>query len=88
MAVHQNPESPELGDSIYHYKNSFLFGAAHVFTTVVASLLPLLSIIVLFLLSSNTLKLVVITVFTACFSLALALMTNARRIEIFGATAA
>ncbi|KAK2604475.1 hypothetical protein N8I77_007402 [Diaporthe amygdali] len=84
----KDPECPELGDSIYHYEKSLLFGAADIFTTVIASLLPMLSIIVLFFMSSNALKLVVITVFSACFSLALALTTNARRIEIFAATAA
>ncbi|KAG6364453.1 hypothetical protein INS49_006054 [Diaporthe citri] len=83
-----DPESPELGDSIYHYKKSLLFGAADIFTTVVASLLPMLSIIVLFFVSSNALKLIIITLFSAPFSLALALMTTARRIEIFAATAA
>ncbi|KAK2607899.1 hypothetical protein N8I77_006542 [Diaporthe amygdali] len=84
----KNPESPELGDGIYNYKESILSSAANVFTTVVASLLPLLSITVLYIIQSNTMKLGVIVAFSACFSLALALMTNARRIEIFAATAA
>ncbi|KAL1850147.1 hypothetical protein Daus18300_013015 [Diaporthe australafricana] len=84
----KDPESPELGDGIYNYKESVLSSTADVFTTVVASLLPLLSITVLYVVHSNTMKLGIIVVFSACFSLALALMTNARRIEIFAATAA
>lgn len=56
--------------------------------TVVASLLPVGSIIVLYFISSMTTRLVIIGVFTAIFSLALGLLTNGRLVEIFSATAA
>lgn len=84
----QDPESPELGDGLYNYKEAMLPSTANIFTTVLASLLPLLSITVLYAVHSDTVKLEIIVVFSACFSLALALTTNARRIEIFAATAA
>ncbi|KAH8776511.1 hypothetical protein F5883DRAFT_248746 [Diaporthe sp. PMI_573] len=84
----KDPESPELGDGLYNYKESILSSTANIFTTVLASLLPLLSITVLYTIQSDTIKLGVIVIFSACFSLALALTTNARRIEIFAATAA
>jgi hypothetical protein len=57
-------------------------------TTVVASLLPLCSVIVLYVVQSNGLRLGIIVILSACFSLALALMTNARKIEVFAATSA
>lgn len=65
-----------------------LASAVDILTTVVASLLPLLSILILFLVSSDTIKLGVIVASSAVFSLALALMTQARRVEVFAATAA
>lgn len=65
-----------------------LASAVDILTTVVASLLPLLSILILFLVQSDTIKLGVIVSSSAIFSLALALMTQARRVEVFAATAA
>lgn len=60
----------------------------NILATVAASLLPLLSIVVLSILESYANKIGAIVVFSACFSLALCLMTNARRVEIFAAVAA
>ena len=65
-----------------------LASAVDILTTVVASLLPLLSILILFLVTYDTIKLGVIVASSAVFSLALALMTQARRVEVFAATAA
>ncbi|KAI1870311.1 uncharacterized protein JN550_005239 [Neoarthrinium moseri] len=84
----KDPEAAGLGDGIYNYRESLLAGLVKVVTTVVASLLPLLSIVVLFMIESDEMKLGVIVAFSALFSLALASMTNARRIEIFAATSA
>jgi hypothetical protein len=70
------------------YSDKHIALVARVVSTVVASLLPLLSIIVLFIVRDNVLRLVVIVILSALFSLSLALMTSARRIEIFAATAA
>jgi len=56
--------------------------------TVVASLLPLLSMVVLYLLPNNPLRLSAMVIFTATFALSLTLMTSGRRIEVFAATAA
>jgi hypothetical protein len=59
-----------------------------VITTVVASLLPVCSVIVQFFVTSNLLRLVLIIVASGFFALALVLMTNARVIEVFAATSA
>ncbi|POS69131.1 hypothetical protein DHEL01_v212473 [Diaporthe helianthi] len=84
----KDPESPELGDGLYNCNEAILSSRANIFTTVLASLLPVLSITVLYTIHADIIKLGLIVVFSACFSLALALTTNARRIEIFAATAA
>ncbi|KAH8885606.1 hypothetical protein GQ53DRAFT_828647 [Thozetella sp. PMI_491] len=84
----KDPESPELGDGIFTYEESRLAAVVHVFITVVASLLPLASMVVLFVVESYTQRLGIMVGFSACFAVALALMTNARRVEIFAATAA
>ncbi|KAI2618784.1 hypothetical protein GGR54DRAFT_142558 [Hypoxylon sp. NC1633] len=84
----QTPYSNEVGDGLYTYEESLLRSIVNVITTVVAALLPLLSIIVLFIADSDRIKLALVVVFSACFALMLALMTNARRIEVFAATAA
>jgi len=77
-----------LGDGIYNYREPLLIKIIDVLVTVVASLLPLLSTIVLYILPSDVLRLAVMVVFSAMFALALTFMTSARRIEVFAATAA
>jgi hypothetical protein len=78
----------DIGTGIYHYKESALESVLGILVTVVASLLPICSVVALFIVQSNGIRLGMIAIFSACFSLALALMTNARRIEVFAATAA
>ncbi|EPE26349.1 hypothetical protein GLAREA_02261 [Glarea lozoyensis ATCC 20868] len=77
-----------IGTGIYHYKESSLELRLGIMATVVASVLPICSVVVLYFIKSNNLRLGLLAVFSAIFSLALALMTNARRIEVFAATAA
>lgn len=78
----------DVGSDIYHYKESALESILGILVTVVASLLPICSVVALYIIQSNWVRLGMIAIFSACFSLALALMTNARRIEVFAATAA
>ncbi|KAI1859736.1 hypothetical protein JX265_010185 [Neoarthrinium moseri] len=80
--------SETVGAGIYNYSEHKLAVALRVIATVVASLLPLCSVIALYMVQSNDLRLGLVVLFSACFSLALATMTNARTIEIFAATAA
>jgi hypothetical protein len=77
-----------ISDGIYEYDETMLGSIANIASTVIASMLPLCSVIVLYLVRSNGLRLAIIAVLSACFSLALAVLTNARRIEIFAATSA
>ncbi len=56
--------------------------------TLVSSALPIASIIALNYIDRMIMRLLVIALFTMGFSLILTLMTNARRVEVFAATAA
>jgi hypothetical protein len=82
------PVSEDIGSGIYEYNDSTIAFIAHIATTVVASVIPLSSVVILYVVKSNGLRLGIIALLSALFSLALALMTNARKIEIFAATSA
>ena len=84
----QKPISEHLGAGIYQYDETNLGIVVRVIVTVVASVLPLCSIIVLYVIQANGLRLGLIVIQSVIFSLALCLMTNARMIEIFAATSA
>lgn len=86
LAKEQLPETA--GSGIYHYKESSLESALGIVATVVASILPVCSVVALYVIQSNNLRLGMLAIFSTIFSLTLALMTNARRIEVFAATAA
>ncbi|KAK0721203.1 hypothetical protein B0T21DRAFT_273010, partial [Apiosordaria backusii] len=78
-----------LGTGIYAYRESHLQMVIETIVTVVAALLPVLSIVVLYFLGDNNrFKFMALVLFSAVFAIALAIMTKARRIEVFAATAA
>lgn len=70
------------------YKNSKLLRIADVLSTIISSSLPIASIIALNFIDRMIIRLVAIALFTMTFSLILTIVTSARRIEIFAATAA
>ncbi|KAK4170710.1 hypothetical protein QBC36DRAFT_370836 [Triangularia setosa] len=87
----KDPESvtANLGTGIYIYRESHLQMVIETVVTVVAALLPVLSIVVLYFLGDNNkFKFIALVIFSAVFALALAIMTKARRVEVFAATAA
>ncbi|KAK6079539.1 hypothetical protein SCUP234_05708 [Seiridium cupressi] len=55
-------------------------------TTVVASMLPMCSVVLLYIAQSDTLRLGLVIMASGIFALALALMTSARKVEVFAAT--
>ena len=59
-----------------------------VLSVVAAAVLLLGSITALYFAQSPVVKLVLVYIFTAAFAICVALMTNARRAELFAATAA
>lgn len=73
----------------YYYDDGVLGTGVRVFVTVVASLLPVCSVVALYFVpGGGGVKLCLVVAASALFSCALALMTNARMIEIFAATSA
>lgn len=74
--------------SVYHYDDEHLEFPASVISTVLASMLPVVSIVVLYFVTSMAVRLGIVAAFTAIFSLVLALITKGRRVEVFAATAA
>jgi len=76
------------GGDIHTYRESTLFKFTAVVATTLSSLLPVLSIVVLYLVHSMPARLGIIAGFTAGFSFALSVITSANRVENFAATAA
>ncbi|TVY57299.1 hypothetical protein LSUE1_G009182 [Lachnellula suecica] len=80
---------PEKGTSnLLHYADSHVLGVIDVLGTILASMTPLVSIIALYFVQSLGFRLAIVCSFTLLFSVSLALVTRARRIEVFACTAA
>lgn len=75
-------------DGLWHYDDSILVSFANASSTVLASLLPTSSILMLYFVTKPLAKVAAIMVFTTFFSLTLAFITRAKRIEVFAATTA
>ncbi|KAK9788201.1 putative DUF6594 domain-containing protein [Seiridium cardinale] len=80
--------SEDLGSGLYNYNESQLSAILGVATTVVASMLPMCSVVLLYIAQSDTLRLGLVIMASGIFALALALMTSARKVEVFAATSA
>ena len=77
---------PESG--ISEYSNTRIKVVVDILGTLLSSLFSLLSIVTLYCISSMPVRLGVVAAFTTVFAMALALLTTARRVEIFAATSA
>lgn len=73
---------------IQAYPQSYLYRFTSVVATLLSSLLPVVSIVVLYLVHSMPARLGIIAAFTAGFSVVLSIITSASRIDNFAATAA
>ena len=76
--------APESG--IAQYRDGLINSAINLLGTVVSSLFPVLAIVVLYYVKDMPARLGCIAAFTGLFSLALGLMTQGSRVEIFAAT--
>ncbi|KAI9656058.1 MAG: hypothetical protein M1821_005119 [Bathelium mastoideum] len=84
----KSPVSEELGSGLYKYEESTLMAIVFVITVVIASLLPLCSIVILYVVQSDSLRIGIILILSLVCSLTLTLMMNARKIEVFAAASA
>jgi hypothetical protein len=73
---------------VVHYSDSTINRILNLVGTILSSLFPIVSIVVLYLVNYMPARISIIAAFTAIFSLCLAVMTRARRVEIFAATTA
>jgi hypothetical protein len=78
------PEDPE--SEICLYEDGKVAMVMNILSTVVASMLPIASIVILYFVHNTLDRLVIAVAFTGLFALCLALTTRARRVEIFAAT--
>jgi hypothetical protein len=81
-------------ESFVHESNNFLYRdsyfhlIANVIGTLISSLIPIVSVVVLYFITEMPMRLAMVGLFTAIFSIALSLVTSGTRVEIFAATAA
>lgn len=84
----QKPDTSDIHQNTVYYSQNGVLRLSMLLGTVLASLLPIGSIVVLYSLRDMTTRLAMIGVFTAMFSLGLGIFTSGRTVEIFSATAA
>jgi len=77
---------PESG--ICKYDEKEIERAMDVLVTVLASLIPIASILILYFVSSTLNRLAITVAFTGNFAFCLAVTSRARRVEVFAATSA
>jgi hypothetical protein len=83
---HLHKSDPE--NQYTEYEDDKLLRIANILGTFIASLVPLLSIIVLYFIPNLLARLGLVVLFTAMFAFLLILMTKAKMVEIFTATSA
>lgn len=84
----QKPAPNEEWDGLWCYDDAYLFIVANGISTILSSLLPTTSILVLYFVRRPLVRLAVTMLFTSLFSLTLATVAKARRIDVFAATTA
>lgn len=78
----------DVENGVYKYEEKDVLRAADIVGTLISSLLPVLAVVVLYCVKNMLMRLGMVALFTVLFSLALVLVTKAKRIEVFAATAA
>ena len=76
------------GVEIRKYSSKRIGRVSNIVVAVVSSILPTLVILVLYFVKRMIVRIGLVIFFTAIFSIALAAFTDARKVEIFSATAA
>jgi hypothetical protein len=85
---HRKQQALNADANLFHYDNSHLEAPANIISIVLSSVLPVLSIVVLYLIHNMPTRLGLVALFTALFSLSVAILTKAKRVDVFTATAA
>ena len=74
--------------ALYHYSDKRVHGIVHLIGSAASSILPIVSIIVLSTVTDLHMRLVLVCIFTAIFSIVMSFVTKCRRVEVFAAAAA
>ncbi|KAL9120490.1 MAG: hypothetical protein Q9187_002954 [Circinaria calcarea] len=80
--------SGEDWNGLWHYEEASFVAVANAISTILSSLLPTTSILVLYFVKSSTARVAVTMLFTTLFSLTLATVARAKKTEAFAATTA
>lgn len=78
----------DLGNDLRVYDDKKISIVADAGAAVISSLLPTVMILVLYFVHSMLWRLGLLIIFTAIFSTSIAVFTNAKKIEVYSATAA
>ena len=73
---------------MYRYPANKISGAVFILSTVIASMLPISSIVILYFVNGQLKKLYIVAAFTGFFAFCLLTTTGAKVSEIFAATSA
>ncbi|KAK5718700.1 hypothetical protein LTR15_008434 [Elasticomyces elasticus] len=82
------PGSTDFGESFIEYSHSAVSKTASLIGTVLASILPVLAIVALYLVQGTGVRLGLITVFSAIFSTCVWLLHDGEMVAVFSATSA
>jgi len=80
--------SPDLENGVTSYDSKKLLRFADILGMILSCLIPIVSVVILYLVPNLLVRLGLIAVFMICFCLTLAMTTEARRVEIFAAAVA
>ncbi|KAK8016228.1 hypothetical protein PG993_014417 [Apiospora rasikravindrae] len=86
--VNAHQQSAEVTNGIYSHDDSRIVMTANLIGTIAASILPVLSIAILYTVRSMAARLGLVAVFSALFSTCLWFMNDGNLVEVFGATSA
>ena len=86
--IPSDPENQAVESNLFHYSDSHVLGVIEILGTVMSSVTPLISIIILYFVGNLGYRLAILCACTLIFSTSLAFFTKARKIEVFACTAA
>ncbi|KAI1774217.1 hypothetical protein F4818DRAFT_76629 [Hypoxylon cercidicola] len=81
-------QDPGHRTALYEYSDGKIRIVTHTLGSVVSTIIPMISIVVLYFAKSMSLRLGLVCIFSVIFSIVMSLATNARRVDIFAAAAA
>ena len=74
--------------ALVHYSEDWALRILSLLSTIIASILPIIAIVVLYVVPSTNRRLGILAGFTAIFALILSVVAKAKRSDVFAATAA